>query len=148
MADILNYDFKATHITDVDDTLERLIASGGGDIEVRPLQIDHPQDHLDHLCDLFLSFWGHSCPEEPADNYTYRMTCRGVTVHSQVFVLPIRKKCADRGEYKDKLYRALYAIRTNILKFTKCHLYEGKLQFRYASRYNNMEACENGESND
>lgn len=142
MADVRNYNFTTMHYNDAEIALESLIAMGGGDIEFRALRVDHPQDHLDELNSFYMSFWTHGEFDQPADTYTKRMTYRDVTVYSEVFVLPVQKEFEDYQEYKKKLFRSLSLISKDIIKFTKCHLYDGNLQIRFSSRFISQENIE------
>ena len=131
MPEIRHYDFAVMHHTEAVRTLEDLIRHGGGEAEFQPLRIDNPRDHLDHLCSLYMSIWG-NYRDEPAHNYTWRMTYRDVRVHSDVFVLPRRKEFGDPQTYHAKFKQQFGLIERDIEKFTACHVYDGQLQARFA----------------
>ena len=127
--DIRHEDYQVMHYREAQKTLRECIASGWGEIEFTQLHHDDAPDHLEGLSSLYYEFgmgtWDMDA-KGPADQYTKKLTYRGVSAE-EVFMMT----------FIDGTSRSVNLIFDDVIRFTKCHLFDGKMRVRFVLREEN-----------
>ena len=121
--DIRDIDYEVMHYVDALKEMRALVVNGSGEIEFTQLNHDDVPDHLENLSSLYYHFWRMpgKGEETSAGQYTKRITYRDVKAQ-EFFVISQRDKKSTE--------RCLHLITDDVIKFTKCHLFEGKMRVR------------------